>query len=75
MVLLEGRKWSHLLLCFSRVYRRQDRQESRGGGSVLVQVLLSLCWPGGFDSHSQQPQSVLAGPVQPVWTFGWSICS
>lgn len=74
MVLLEGRKWSHLLLCFSRVCRRQDRQESRGGGSVLVQVFLFLYWPGGFDSHSQQPQSVLAGPVQPVWTFGWSIC-
>lgn len=50
-------------------------QEGRDGGSVLVQVLLFLYWPGDFDSHSQQPQSVLAGPVQPVCTFGWSICT
>lgn len=48
---------------------------SRDGGSVLVQVLLFLHWPGDFDSHSQQPQSILAGPFQPVWTFGWSVCT
>lgn len=58
-----------------RVYRRQDWQESRGGGLVLGQVLVFLCWPGGFDSHSQQPQSILAGPAQPVWTLGWSLVS
>lgn len=50
-------------------------QESRDGGSLLVQVLLFLYWPGDFDSHSQQPQSVLSGKVQPVCTFGWSICT
>lgn len=48
---------------------------SRDGGSVLVQILFFLHWLGDFDSHSQQPQSILAGPFQPVWTFGWSICT
>lgn len=75
MAVLEGRKLSHLPSCFSHVFRRQDWQEIRGGGLVLGQVLVFLHWPGGFDSHSQQPQSILAGPVQPVWTLGWSLVS
>ena len=78
---MEGKKPSHLLFCFSHVSRRQDLQEA----GVIARFWYRSCFPfigvGALIPTAsslrafQQPQSVPAGPVQPAWTCGQSICS